>query len=117
MLNKLSKRIYYMSNQDSKERPSLGLVSGDQYSLIVDAGNSMQHAKDFLQEIATLDIPPVNFFFFFHAHWDHFLGMNEFNAIVVVNSQTNQILNDWQSFSYDDHSLEEYVATNKMQKV
>ncbi len=36
MLNKLSETIYYLSNQDDRERPTLGLVCGDQYSLIID---------------------------------------------------------------------------------
>lgn len=47
MLNKLSDTIYYLPNQDEKDRPTLGLVCGDQYSLIIDAGNSTQHALDF----------------------------------------------------------------------
>ena len=47
MLNKLSDTIYYLPNQDDNERPTLGLVCGDQCSLIIDAGNSTQHAKDF----------------------------------------------------------------------
>ena len=34
MLNKLSETIYYLSNQDDRERPTLGLVCGDRYSLI-----------------------------------------------------------------------------------
>lgn len=48
MLNKLSGTIYYLSYQDERERPTLGLVCGEQYSLIIDSGNSTQHAKDFL---------------------------------------------------------------------
>ncbi|WP_256204325.1 hypothetical protein [Planococcus faecalis] len=47
MLNKLSESIYYLSNQDDRERPALGLVCGEKHSLIIDAGNSTQHAKEF----------------------------------------------------------------------
>lgn len=49
-----------------------------------------------------------------HAHWDHFLGMNEFDATVIVNSQTNERLKEWQIFKFDDDSLLEYVNTNQM---
>ena len=114
MLNKLSDTIYYLSNQDDKERPTLGLVCGDQFSLIIDAGNSTQHAKDFLLEIEKLDVPPVKYLVITHAHWDHFLGMNESGATVIVNSQTNDILKEWQSYTFDDSSLQEYVNTNRM---
>ena len=50
MLNKLSESIYYLSNQNDKDRPTLGLVCGDQYSLVIDGGNSVQHAQDFYRK-------------------------------------------------------------------
>ncbi|MDM5248547.1 MBL fold metallo-hydrolase [Lysinibacillus sp. G4S2] len=114
MLNKLSDTIYYLSNQDDRERPALGLVCGDEYSLIIDSGNSTQHAKDFLLEIEKLNVPPIKYLVITHAHWDHFLGMNEFDATVIVNSQTNEMLKEWQSYKFDDNSLQKYVNTNQM---
>lgn len=117
MLNKLSNTIYYLSNQDNNERPTLGLVCGDSCSLIIDSGNSPQHAKDFLLEIEKLNVPPVKYVAITHAHWDHFLGMNEFDATVIVNGQTNEIIKEWQSFSYDDRSLKSYVNTNQMSAI
>lgn len=114
MLNKLSETIYYMSNQDENDRPTLGLVCGDQYSLIIDCGNSTQHAKDFLLEIEKLNVPPVKYVVITHAHWDHFLGMNEFDATVIVNSQTNELLKVWQSYTFGDSSLQTYSQTKLM---
>ncbi|SDO25862.1 Metallo-beta-lactamase superfamily protein [Psychrobacillus sp. OK028] len=114
MLNKLSDTIYYLSNEDDRERPTLGLVCGDRYSLIIDSGNSPQHAKDFLLEIEQLNVPPVKYVVITHAHWDHFLGMNEFDATVIVNSRTNEMIKEWQCMSYDDSSLQKYVNTNQM---
>lgn len=114
MLKKLSNSIYYLSNQNDKDRPTLGLVCGDQYSLIVDAGNSTQHAKDFIREIEKLHVPPVKYLVITHAHWDHFLGMNEFEATVIVNSQTDELMKKWRSYKFDDSSLEEYVNSNQM---
>ncbi|MFJ8103852.1 MULTISPECIES: MBL fold metallo-hydrolase [unclassified Lysinibacillus] len=114
MLNKLSDTIYYLPNQEDNERPTLGLVCGDQFSLIIDAGNSTQHAKDFLLEIEKLSVPPIKYLVITHAHWDHFLGMNEFEATVIVNSRTNELLKEWQSYRFDDNSLQKYVKTNQM---
>lgn len=114
MLKKLSNSIYYLSNQNDKERPTLGLVCGDQYSLLIDAGNSTQHAKDFLLEIEKLHVPPVKYLVITHAHWDHFLGMNEFEATVIVNSQTDELMKKWRRYKFDDSSLNEYVNTNQM---
>ena len=114
MLNKFSETIYYMPNQDENDRPTLGLVCGDQYSLIIDCGNSTQHAKDFLLEIEKLNVPPVKYVVITHAHWDHFLGMNEFDATVIVNRQTNELLKEWQSYTFDDRSLQTYAHTKLM---
>lgn len=114
MLIKFSETIYYMPNHDENDRPTLGLVCGDKYSLIIDCGNSTQHAKDFLLEIEQLNVPPVKYVVITHAHWDHFLGMNEFDATVIVNSQTNELLKVWQGYTYDDSSLQTYAETNVM---
>lgn len=58
MLNQLSDSIYYMSNDNDRERPVLGLVCGEKHSLVIDGGNSVQHARDFIEEIRCLDVPP-----------------------------------------------------------
>lgn len=84
MLNKLSDTIFYLPNQDEKDRPTLGLVCGDQYSLIIDAGNSTQHALDFLVEIEKLNVPPVKYMVITHAHWDHFLGMKLMQQLLLI---------------------------------
>ncbi len=114
MLNKISDTIYYLSNQDDRERPTLGLVCGDQHSLIIDSGNSPQHAQDFLLEIQNLNVPPIKYVVITHAHWDHFLGMNEFDASIIVNHQTNELLKVWQSYTFDDSSFQTYRQTKLM---
>ena len=114
MLNKLSDTIFYLPNQDDKDRPTLGLVCGDQYSLIIDSGNSTKHALDFLVEIEKLNVPPVKYMVITHAHWDHFLGMNEIDATIIVNRLTNEMLKKWRNYTFDDDSLHEYVANNEI---
>lgn len=47
MLNKINRSTFYLLNDDSLERPALGVVCGDKYSLVIDPGNSVQHAHDF----------------------------------------------------------------------
>lgn len=60
MLNKLSETIYYLSNQDDRERSTLGLVCGDQFSLVIDAGNSPQHAQSFYTKSKNLTYHLLN---------------------------------------------------------
>ncbi|TFD99434.1 MBL fold metallo-hydrolase [Jeotgalibacillus salarius] len=114
MLNKINSSVYYMSHEDKRERPVLGLVCGERYSLVIDAGNSVQHAQDFLKEIEDLNVPPVKYVVITHGHWDHFLGSQEFGAMTIVNRLTNQIIQDWRSYSFDDESLQRYVDDRKI---
>ncbi|TFB15028.1 MBL fold metallo-hydrolase [Filobacillus milosensis] len=114
MLNKLSNSIYYLPNQDERERPTLGVICGDNYSLVIDAGNSVKHAREFIAEVEDLNVPPIKYLVITHAHWDHFLGMNEFDATIIVNTLTNQLIKDWVNLSFDDVSLQSYVEENKM---
>ena len=40
--------------------------------------------------------------------------MNEFDATVIVNNQTNELLKVWQDYSFDDNSLQTYVKSKVM---
>ena len=40
MLKKISECIYYLPPDSETDRPVLGYIRGDRYSLMVDAGNS-----------------------------------------------------------------------------
>jgi hypothetical protein len=46
-LKKLSDRIYYLPNEEETDRPVLGYINGDKYSLAVDVGNSSKHVEKF----------------------------------------------------------------------
>ena len=43
-----------------------------------------------------------------------FLGMNEFDATVIVNSETNKLLKVWQGYKFDDSSLQKFSQTKLM---
>ena len=40
--------------------------------------------------------------------------MNEFDATIIVNSQTNELLKTWQNYTFDDSSLQTYAQTKLM---
>ena len=42
-LYKLSNRIYYSTHEEQRDRPSLGYILGDNFSIAVDAGHSYNH--------------------------------------------------------------------------
>lgn len=50
-LTPLAKHIYYLEHNPEVDRPMLGYVKGDKYSLAIDAGYSAAHVQDFYHAI------------------------------------------------------------------
>ena len=44
-MQKISNRIFYLPSMEETDRPVLGYIKGDRYSLMVDAGNSPKHVS------------------------------------------------------------------------
>ncbi len=107
MLEKVTDRIYYMSHSDETDRPALGIIVGDKCCMVIDAGNSPRHAKDFLKEIKEMGFPEVKYLVITHHHWDHVFGINEWEAVSIASQKTYEYMKTYCNLKYDDISLEE----------
>ncbi|MBS4204459.1 MBL fold metallo-hydrolase [Lederbergia citrea] len=113
MLKKLANRVYYMPHYSETDRPTLGLICGDAYSLIVDSGNSPAHAADFLKLVEKMDIPPVKFVVITHWHWDHIFGMKTMDILTISHKETKRKLEYLKTLKWDDSSLDARVETGE----
>lgn len=113
MLKKLSDRVYYMPHDEKTDRPVLGLVCGDKYSLIVDAGNSPNHATEFLLRVSELKVPPVKYLVLTHWHWDHIFGIETMKLITVCHEKTNEKLKKMKLLNWEDEALDERVKNGE----
>jgi glyoxylase-like metal-dependent hydrolase (beta-lactamase superfamily II) len=109
MLKKLTDRIFYMPHSEETDRPSLGLICGSKYSLIIDSGNSPNHAKEFLSEVNSMNIPPVKYLLITHWHWDHIFGIKDMNLVTIAHHNTKEKLEEMKKLKWDDVSLEKYL--------
>lgn len=107
MLEKITERIYFMEHTEETDRPALGLIIGDNYSLVVDAGASPRHAKEFQAEIEAMKVPPVKYLVLTHYHWDHVLGLSEWNMATIAHIATEEQVDRYRNMKYDDASLEQ----------
>ena len=57
-LTKMSERLYYLSPVQETDRPILGAVIGEEKTIVIDAGNSSQHANLFLQKLGEIGVEP-----------------------------------------------------------
>lgn len=109
MLNKITDRVYYMDYVQQGDRPVLGLVIGDKYSLVIDGGNSKVHAEEFLGYVSKLDIPPLKYLVLTHWHWDHIVGMETMNLINIVSEKSNEKLKWMEKLEWTDSAIDERV--------
>lgn len=109
MLNKLKDNIFYMEHNNETDRPILGVICGKKASLIVDAGASPKHAKEFLEEIKQMNIAPVKYLVITHYHVDHTFGINTMNLITIGHEETKEKLQKMKKLKWDDISIEQNV--------
>lgn len=113
LLKKITDRVYYMDYKESGDRPVLGLVIGDDNSLVIDGGNSKAHAEEFLSYIKKMDIPPLKYLTITHCHWDHIFGAKTMNLINIVNGMTNEKLKHMETLNWTDEDILQRVKNGE----
>jgi glyoxylase-like metal-dependent hydrolase (beta-lactamase superfamily II) len=113
MLKKLANRVFYMPHYSETDRPALGLICGDNFSLIVDSGNSPAHAKDFLDLVEKMDIAPVKLLAITHWHWDHIFGMKTMGLLTISHEETKEKIEYLKTLKWDNASLDSRVETGE----
>lgn len=113
MLKKLANRVYYMPHYSETDRPALGFVCGDNFSLIVDSGNSPAHAKDFLHLVEKMDISPIKFVVITHWHWDHIFGIQTMGFFTISHDETKKKIDYMKTLRWDDASIDARVDTGE----
>ena len=91
-LKKLSEHIWYMPFEQERDRPNLGYVKGDSWSLAIDAGHSEVHMKEFYDLLQKEGLPLPSLTVITHWHWDHTFAMHAINGLSLANKKTNEHL-------------------------
>ncbi|MDQ7094400.1 MBL fold metallo-hydrolase [Desulfosporosinus sp. PR] len=73
-LKQLTERVFYTTHSKEADRPVLGYISGQKYSLMVDSGNSRRHVELFNDSITNEGLRKPDFIAITHWHWDHTFG-------------------------------------------
>ena len=56
-LMQLTDRIWITSYEPERDRPALGYILGDNFSLAIDAGHSAKHVQEFYNLLREADLP------------------------------------------------------------
>ena len=107
-LQKLSNRLFYLPPYQKTDRPILAAIVGDNQTLLIDAGNSSNHAKLFKEQLASHQITG-DILALTHWHWDHVFGLYEMDMPSIANFMTYDKIKELQKLSWEDKELDERV--------
>ncbi|MEI4771828.1 MBL fold metallo-hydrolase [Psychrobacillus sp. FJAT-51614] len=107
-LQKLSNRLFYLPPYQKTDRPILAAIVGDDQTLLIDAGNSSNHAKLFKEQLAYHHVMG-DILALTHWHWDHVFGLSEMDMPSIANFMTYDKVNELQKLSWEDTELDERV--------
>ena len=94
-LYRYSDRIYYSAYEEKRDRPALGYIRGDKYSIAIDAGHSDAHVEEFYEQLNQEKLPLPQLTILTHWHWDHTFAMHKIHGLSVANKRTNAYLKDF----------------------
>lgn len=83
-------RIWYSEYEEERDRPCLGYIRGDHFSVAVDAGHSASHVEEFYAALQAENLPHPALTIITHWHWDHAFGIHAISGLSIANEQTNQ---------------------------
>lgn len=112
-LKKISNRIYYLPAEEKTDRPVIGYIKGDKYSLAIDAGNSSKHVEKFYCELNNVGLKLPDYTVITHWHWDHTFGMHSVVGKTIAGQLTNNKLKDVVTWQWSDDDMKNRLETGK----
>lgn len=108
-VEQISDHVYWMPPAEP-DRPSLCAVVGTEMVVMLDAGASNAHARQFLDELILLGVPGPQDVVLTHWHWDHVFGAAEIGSRVIAQNLTAEKLTELSKRDWSDPGLEHQVA-------
>lgn len=112
-LTKVTERIYFLENDKEADRPLIGYIKGDKYSLMVDAGNSKNHVEKFNNSIEKLNLRLPDYVAITHWHWDHTYGMNAVIGKTIACEITNERLKVMSKWQWTEEAMSKRLLTGE----
>lgn len=113
MLKQLSERVYVMPFDAERDRPHIGYIHGEKFSVLVDAGNSPDHLRTVLKEIKAHGLPEPTMAIITHWHWDHTFSMHAFKGTTIAHKKTNDILKILTSWEWTEDAMNERLRSGE----
>ncbi|MBR6028245.1 MAG: MBL fold metallo-hydrolase [Clostridia bacterium] len=96
-LQRLTERVWCYPYEEARDRPNLGYIRGDHWSMAVDAGHSDAHVEAFYAALREEGLPLPSLTVLTHWHWDHCFGLHRISGLSLANALTNRYLLDFRA--------------------
>lgn len=107
----LTDRVIYSMFDKPADRPVLGYINGQKYSLMIDAGNSQKHVESFYEALSKEGLKKPGFTVVSHWHWDHTFGMHAVEGITIAHKKTNAKLAEMAKWEWTDAEMKMSIRT------
>lgn len=114
-LKQINDHVFYFPHEQRRDRPVLGYVLGDVFSVAIDAGASADHVNLFYDALSRANLPIPRYTAITHWHWDHTFGMHAVKGETIAHRNTvSKLLEMRESddvfFYGDDRMRQEYSS-------
>lgn len=109
----LTPYVYYTENDSTTDRPCLGYVKGEKFSLMLDAGNSAAHVESFYDAVKKAGFVLPQFCAITHFHWDHTFGMTATGIPCIASMKTQQKLEQMATWSWEESDMQKRLQTGE----
>lgn len=113
MFEKITEHIYIRPAEPFTDRPNIGLIVGNKFSLLFESGNSASNVAQLKNELSTQGLPFPDFVAVSHWHWDHSFGMHAWGVPTIAGKKTNEKLLEVSEWKWDDLSMDERIRTGE----
>ena len=111
-LTKVTDRVWYYPFEKERDRPILGYVKGDDWSLAIDAGHSRQHTLEFYSALEEAELPLPAVTVLTHWHWDHSFGLHAIKGKCISNARTRDHLIEFKKL-IAEQGVEDFLSMDE----
>lgn len=113
-LTQISPNVWILPRHPDKNRvqATVGMVLTAKQTILIDAGNSLQLARQIQAALAAMDAPPISHVIYTHHHWDHSFGACVYGVPVIAHKLSHQFLSQMQQENVGETYLRTKVERN-----